>query len=488
MPSATLSAVDLHTRFKQKAELVSAIVSNVETTREALEYCVDLCERKQACQLLISGCDDFLSPEAEALCDLKQEKIIAAPALPPGQAEMLKELSADKGIRLVTDGLRQHLSGIDIGLIVTYFFHGRDKAKNLVQNCINCGACKAVCAAGIDLPHLIKEIHAVIQDEEGHPLTSLLLGKLLRNRKLFHTLLRSAQVAQRPVTDETQYLRHLPFIFAREHNFRALPAIAEKPFRDRWEQIKPTVASPRSRVALFSGCLQDFVYPEQLEAALTLLSDTDVAVDFPMEQSCCGLPVVMMGEKQAARDVARQNIQAFINGNYDAIVTLCASCASHLKAGYMKLFADDPDMAERARQFADMVYPFSAYANDVLKMTPDSFEPRGTGTTYHAPCHLCRGLGVREAPHALIKNGGMTFLPAEEEETCCGFGGTYSGKFPHISAEILARKLEDFEKTGADVLVTECPGCIMQLRGGAKKRGSRMKVKHLAEALAENKR
>ncbi len=375
-----------------------------------------------------------------------------------------------------------------IGLIVTYFFHGRDKAKNLVQNCINCGACKAVCAAGIDLPYLIKEIHAVIQDEEGHPLTSLLLAKLLRNRKLFHSLLRSAQVAQRPVTDETQYLRHLPFIFAREHNFRALPAIAEKPFRDRWERIKPSVTAPRSRVALFAGCLQDFVYPEQLEAALALLADTGLAVDFPMEQSCCGLPVVMLGEKQAARDVARQNIQAFMNGNYDAIITLCASCASHLKTGYLKLFADDPVMAEKARQFADKVYPFSAYANVVLKLNTDALAPRGIGTTYHAPCHLCRGLGVREAPHALIEKGGMRFLPAEEEETCCGFGGTYSGKFPQISAEILARKLDDFEKTGADVLVTECPGCIMQLRGGAKKRGSRLMVKHLAEALAENKR
>lgn len=130
MPSATLSAVDLHTRFKQKAELVSAIVSNVETTREALEYCVDLCERKQACQLLISGCDDFLSPEAEALCDLKQEKIIAAPALPPGQAEMLEELCADRGIRLVTDGLRQHLSGIDIGL--TFIDYGIAETGTLV--------------------------------------------------------------------------------------------------------------------------------------------------------------------------------------------------------------------------------------------------------------------------------------------------------------------------------------------------------------------
>jgi Fe-S oxidoreductase len=82
----------------------------------------------------------------------------------------------------------------------------------------------------------------------------------------------------------------------------------------------------------------------------------------------------------------------------------------------------------------------------------------------------------------------MMFIPAEEEETCCGFGGTYSGKFPQISAEILTPKLDDFEKTGADVLVAECPGCTMQLRGGAIKRGSRMTVKHLSETLAENER
>jgi L-lactate dehydrogenase complex protein LldG len=130
MPSTPLSAVDLHTLFKQKAELVSAIVSNVATTREAFEYCFDLCERKQSCQLLISGCDNFLSQEAEALCDLKQEKIIAAPALPPSQAEMLKKLCADRGIRLVTDGLRQHLSGIDIG--VTLIDYGIAETGTLV--------------------------------------------------------------------------------------------------------------------------------------------------------------------------------------------------------------------------------------------------------------------------------------------------------------------------------------------------------------------
>lgn len=117
-----------------------------------------------------------------------------------------------------------------IGLIITYFFHGRNKAKNLVQNCINCGACKAVCAAGIDLPRLIKEIHARIQDETDHPLSSVLLGKLLSHRKLFHQLLRAAQKAQAPVVQENGYLRHLPLILSKEHNFRALPPIAKRRF------------------------------------------------------------------------------------------------------------------------------------------------------------------------------------------------------------------------------------------------------------------
>ena len=370
-----------------------------------------------------------------------------------------------------------------IGLIVTYFFHGRDKAKNLVQNCINCGACKAVCAAGIDLPRLIKEVLARIQDEGGHPLTSLLLSKVLRSRKLFHTLLRSARIAQKPVTDDSQYLRHLPFIFAKEQNFRALPAIAKEPFRDRWIKLKPEVPDPQYRVALFSGCVQDFVYPEQLEAAVKLLADRNVALEFPMEQSCCGLPVEMMGEKDAARDVARQNMNAMLNVNFDYIITLCASCASHLKVGYEKLFEHDPSMTDQVRSFTEKVYPLSAFLNDVLNIDAEGFERSGIKTTYHAPCHLCRGLGVTEAPHALIEKAGLKFYPAEEEETCCGFGGTYSSKFPNISAQILSRKLDDFNKTGADILVTECPGCVMQLKGGVKKRGDRLKVMHIAEAL-----
>jgi len=375
-----------------------------------------------------------------------------------------------------------------IGLIITYFFHGRDKAKNLVQNCINCGSCKAVCAAGIDLPRLIKEVHARIQDEGRHPLTSLLMTKVLRNRKLFHTLLRSAYLAQKPVTNESHYLRHLPFIFSKDHNFRALPAIAETPFRDRWAHLKPVVNHPEMRVALFSGCVQDFVYPEHLEAAVKLLSGRNIALEFPMAQSCCGLPLEMMGEKDTAREVAQQNMNAMLSADCDYIITLCASCASHLKNGYAKLFENNKSMTDRVNTFTAKVHPFSAFLHDILKIKADEFQPNPVKTTYHAPCHLCRGLKITEAPHALIELAGLDFCPAEEEETCCGFGGTYSSKFPNISAQILSKKLDDFEKTEAEILVTECPGCFMQLKGGVKKRGDNLKVKHIAEVMAEGKR
>lgn len=369
-----------------------------------------------------------------------------------------------------------------IGLILTYFFHGKDKAQNLVQNCINCEACKHICAAGIDLPRLIKEIHARIMDEDGHPLPSLLLAKLLKNRKLFHTFLRTARMAQRPLTGGTQYIRHLPQIFAKDHGFKALPAIAAKPFRDRFEELKPRVSAPKFRVALFSGCVQDFVYPEQMEAAMKVLGAHGVDVDFPMEQSCCGLPLQMMGEKKACIDVARQNIAAMA-GNYDYIITLCASCASHLKHNYPFLLGEND---AEAKQFATKVLPFSAFMVDVLGVTADKFNQTHERATMHAPCHLCRGMGVVEQPRQLLALGGYEYAQAEQEQVCCGFGGTYSAKFPGVSEQILKNKLTDAGRTGAEVLVTECPGCIMQLRGGAEKNKSGFAVRHMAEVLADH--
>lgn len=381
-----------------------------------------------------------------------------------------------------------------IGLILTYFFHGRDKAKNLVQNCINCQSCKAICPAGIDLPRLIKDIHARIQNEEGHPIEGKLLSIMMKNRMLFHGLLRAANFGQKPFVgkgkQEGRYLRHLPMLFAKDQDFRALPGVAEKPFRDIWDKglEKEANASVKEghesmRVALFSGCVHDFVYPEQYVAGVNAMAGKGAKIDYPKQQSCCGLPLQMMGEIEASKDVAIQNLLAMDPADYDYIVTACASCASHLKHTYPKLLEDRPDLAFKVHQFTDKVIDISSFLHDVLNIQPKS-SIKGKKVTYHAPCHLCRGLDVREAPRALIADSGNEYVPCTEEETCCGFGGTYGVKFPELSSTLLQKKLDNITETGASIVVTDCPGCVMQIRGGMEKReGSTVEVKHITEIL-----
>ncbi len=374
-----------------------------------------------------------------------------------------------------------------IGLILTYFYHGRENARATVQACLNCQACKSVCAAGIDLPRLIKEVHGTVLDVEGkRPVKNSLLRRVLHNRRLFHFLIRKASLAQKPLADG-RYLRHLPLLFSEEHKFRKLPALARTPLRDLWERINPRVQNPRFRIALFGGCVVDFVYPEQAVAFLRLTEAHRVQVEYPMEQSCCGLPAQMAGEKETAREVALANIKAINPAQFDYIVTLCASCGSHIKDGYPRLLAELSGAdEEKARQFRDKLIDFSSFMVNVLGLQQESFKQAGAKAAYHAPCHLCRGMRVTREPRELLRTAGLDYVPTKDEDVCCGFGGSFSIEFPEISAELLKRKLDIVEASGAEALVTDCPGCVMQLRGGAASRsGAKITVKHIVEAVAE---
>ena len=371
-----------------------------------------------------------------------------------------------------------------IGLILTYFFHGKDKAKVLSQNCVGCESCSNICAGGIDLPRLIRDIRARVTDEQGGGAQAALLASVMKNRKLFHTLLKFASKAQKPFTGGTQFQRHLPNMFLGKHGFKALPAIANKSFRDRWPKLRKSVQNPEMRVAIFSGCAQDFIYPEQLEAAVKVMNTRNIAVDFPEEQTCCGLPVEMMGQRKTSIDIAKQNVNAFDPSKYDYIITLCASCASHLKHAYPKIMEGDSLLAE-TQDFSEKIIDFSSFVRDKLGINADDFKKTDEKVTYHASCHLCRGLGVHDAPRDLIADS-AEYVPAAEEDVCCGFGGTYSMKFPEISGQLMDKKLKNLEETGASRVVVDCPGCVMQIRGGAEKQKKAFKVQHIAELLAEN--
>ena len=370
-----------------------------------------------------------------------------------------------------------------IGLIFTYFFHGKEHARTLAQNCINCGACKDVCGAGINLPAIIQELRFRLTEDDGAPLESSLLAAVMSNRKLFHSLLKFGKWAQLPVTGGSKYVRHLPSIFMGEQGFRSLPAIAKTSFREEWKEIKRTVPSAGSpRIGIFAGCAQDFVYPEQIRAAVKVLLSKGCAVDFPEDQSCCGLPLAMMGQRKTAMDVAIQNINAFLPGKYDYILTLCASCASHMKHAYSKLLGDRKEMAQQIHLFEERIIDFSSFVRERVVLEENDVPASTERVCYHAPCHLHRTLGVTTQPRELLALG-ADYIETQEECSCCGFGGMYSMKFPEISEQLLEKKLFRYVEAGASALITDCPGCVMQFRGGVEKRNETMVVEHMAEFL-----
>ena len=375
-----------------------------------------------------------------------------------------------------------------IGLILTLFYHGLENDRVIVQNCINCQACREVCPVDIDLPHLIKKTYRAVLDQEGKtPIKNYLLSKVMKNRRLFHFILRQAYLAQKPLAQKGHMIRHLPNFFEKRHGFRSLPAIAETPFRDQWKHLRKQVVRPKYTVALFAGCAVDFIYPEHARALLALLEGHRVQIEFPKDQTCCGLPALMAAEEETAQDVALQNIRAVPPENYDYILTLCASCASHLKHNGFKIFKKDSDWLGKLKEFSDKIIDFSSFMVNVLDVSSEEFEATHKKVAYHAPCHLCRGLHVTAEPRKLIQLAGCTYVRSKDEDVCCGFGGSYSIDFPEISAEILKKKLDDVEDTAAELLVTDCPGCVLQLRGGMDKRSGKIQVKHIAELLAETK-
>ena len=244
--------------------------------------------------------------------------------------------------------------------------------------------------------------------------------------------------------------------------------------------MPPVNATPLTPTVFFFARLGDMV---MITRMLNLLHRHGVAVDFPEQQNCCGLPVAMAAEEETAVELARQNVEAFAHTPCDYIVTLCASCASHIKHAYPGLargLGMDPAEAEG---FVQKVIDFSSFVIDVLKLSADAFAAGGRKVAYHAPCHLCRGLNVSAAPRRLIATAGHTYVPSIDEDVCCGFGGSYSVDFPEISAAILDRKLDTVEASGADFLVTDCPGCVLQLRGGMDKRNRPIDVRHIVELM-----
>lgn len=236
------------------------------------------------------------------------------------------------------------------------------------------------------------------------------------------------------------------------------------------------------KVSLLVTCLGDALFPEVGVATVRLLRRLGVEVDFPDEQTCCGQPHFNSGYAAGARELAKHTIRAFANGQL--VVAPSGSCVAMVKLEYPELFHNDLVWHGRAEELAQRTHELADFLVNVLRVEDVGARFQGK-VTYHMACHL-RGLGLKAEPERLLRQvKGLEYVPLERHDECCGFGGSFSVRFPGISGAMVQDKAALIERTGADAVVATDTGCLMNIAGCLRRRGSRVRALHLAELLAK---
>lgn len=381
-----------------------------------------------------------------------------------------------------------HIYTGGIGTILTNFVNSENDAKNPQNLCLQCGKCAEVCPGKLDIPQMILELRNRMGEKDGLPAVPKFALNLVSNRRLFHSMLRMASIAQLPFSKGKPVIRHLPMFLSGLTEGKSLPTVAKVPFRDVFLKVKQDVKNPKGKVAIYAGCLIDFVYPKIGEGIIAGLNEKGYEVVFPDGQSCCGAPATYMGDRANARKLAVLNIKAMEAEKVDYVVSGCPTCTHALIDSFKELVSDDPVLLARAEELSGKSRDFSKLLFDLGGLAPG-----GDGVpmkiTYHDSCHLKRSMGVFAEPRKLLSDtAGVQLIEMKESDRCCGFAGSYSIKFPEISGPILDRKMKNIEETGADYVVVDCPGCLMQIGGGLDKKNPKIKVIHTAELLLEKRK
>jgi L-lactate dehydrogenase complex protein LldE len=242
------------------------------------------------------------------------------------------------------------------------------------------------------------------------------------------------------------------------------------------------------RIALFITCYNDLLYPEVGQAIVRLLRRLGQEVEFPAEQTCCGQMHFNSGYQDACIPLVQRFVGAF--AGYDAVVTPSGSCASMVRR-YHPLVADlaadggvDAGLPERVAAVSPTVYELSEFLVDVLGVTDVGARFPHT-VAFHPTCHSTRLLGVGDRPKRLLAAvDGLTMVDLPRSEACCGFGGTFAVKNADTSVAMGLDKVDDVLRSGADVLTAGDTSCLMHIGGLLSRRGSPVRVMHLAEILA----
>jgi iron-sulfur cluster protein len=384
-----------------------------------------------------------------------------------------------------------------IGLVVTPFTHGMKYAAEPQALCVSCNACETVCPVGIPLARMILDIRRRKVDESGLSGVKKLavgafsdpdgLSRAMGLGSVLQTAIGGNGFVQSPILKTIPPFRDL-------FKWRSLPAVARVPLRERFASANgnftPRRAIPNrpvagKRIAYFAGCMTDRLYPEMGEAVVRVLRALGCDVFFPPAQSCCGLPAINAGDGRAALVMIKQTIQALEHVQADYILSGSTSCVVSMLQDFPRLLADEPDWLARAEALSARVVDFVHFLDREARLPDGALAGADRPpVTIHDSCqsHNCLGL-ASEARRILRDVLGHPIVEMKEPSMCCGFGGTFSFEHPRVAERIATRKMRHVDETGAGIVVTDNPGCIMHLRGVGNASGRSVQILHLAELI-----
>ena len=357
-----------------------------------------------------------------------------------------------------------------------------DKVLEDMSQCLLCGSCCAQCPNKVPTEDIVAAARRRIAEQRGLSMFGKGVATVLGRPKLMNLLAKSggtlSSLLFKKLPENSGLRLRFPAPYLEQD--RTLPPITAKPFRERVPEIIP--GDPQQPTVLFfTGCGINYMYPAVGEAFLKALKFLGVTIIIPKDQACCGLPAVSAGAAKTVEKLAEQNLSALSRHKVDHIVTACASC----NAGLAKIYAEMGEEFEELSAKTMDIFVFLANHGLPEKLAALPKAAKCIKVTYHDPCHL-RTQGITKEPRAILKAlPQVEFIEMAEAGTCCGLGGTYSVYHYENSKKIGAKKAANIATSGAELVATDCPGCIMQLQDSINHADGKQRSIHILELLAD---
>ncbi|MBD5553197.1 MAG: (Fe-S)-binding protein [Desulfovibrio sp.] len=356
--------------------------------------------------------------------------------------------------------------------------------------CLLCSSCQAVCPPGVPIMEIFREAREIVYNYLGlNPVKKMIFGVLLAKPGLFNFALRFGHPAQQILFKKSNNAQGT--VCAPMFNFmlgdRNLPPMAKKPLH----AIYGTLDEPRKqdgiKVMFFPGCVGDKMYVEMAEACIKALRHHGVAIYMPERLACCGIPAICSGDASGMLKELKANLEIMAKGDFDYIVTPCASCTSTILELWPEYAARlGPGEKKIAEDFAAKTMDINVFMVNVLGVQPKEADSNARTVTYHDPCHLVKSLGVSSEPRTMIRaNRECELVEMDEHDRCCGCGGSFTLFHYDYAKKIGQRKRDNIVKSGAKVVATSCPACMMQLEDMLAHNNDQVKVKHTMQIYAD---